>query len=160
MRRLLPSPVLSLALFALWLLLARSTAPGTLLLGALLALAVPALTAPVRPRAVRLRRPLVALRLLAVLVADSLRSNLEVGRAILGRRQFRSDFVRVPLDLRDPSALAVLAMMITANPGTAWAELAVDRSVLLLHVLAVEDEAAIVAHIKARYERPLMEIFE
>jgi multicomponent K+:H+ antiporter subunit E len=41
-----------------------------------------------------------------------------------------------------------------------WCELALDRSVLLLHVFHVEDESAFVAHYKERYERPLMEIFE
>ena len=68
--------------------------------------------------------------------------------------------MRVPLDARDPAALAALAMIVTATPGTAWAELAYDRSALLLHVLSVGDEAELVATIKRRYERPLMEIFE
>ena len=71
-----------------------------------------------------------------------------------------SSFVRVPLDARDPAALAALAMIVTAVPGTAWAELAHDRSALLLHVLSVDDEEELVATIKRRYERPLMEIFE
>jgi multicomponent K+:H+ antiporter subunit E len=51
-------------------------------------------------------------------------------------------------------------MIVTATPGTAWAQVTADRSTLLLHVLDVDDEAAIVATIKQRYERPLMEIFE
>jgi multicomponent K+:H+ antiporter subunit E len=160
-RRLLPSPVLSGALLALWILLNQSVAPGSLLLGALLALAAPALTASLRPTPVRLRRPGAAARLLARVVLDSLRSNVAVIRAVLGRPgDARAGFVRVPLEVRDPNALAVLAMIVTATPGTAWAELSFDRSVLLLHVLAVEDEAALVEGIKRRYERPLMEIFE
>jgi multicomponent K+:H+ antiporter subunit E len=160
-RRLLPSPPLSGALLALWILLSQSVSAGSLLLGALLALAAPALTAPLRPAPVRLRRPGTMARLLARVVADSLRSNVAVVRTILGRRaDVRSGFVRVPLEVRDPNALAVLAMIVTATPGTAWAELSFDRSVLLLHVLAVEDAAALVADIKRRYERPLMEIFE
>jgi multicomponent K+:H+ antiporter subunit E len=32
--------------------------------------------------------------------------------------------------------------------------------VLLVHVLHVEDEKAFIAHVKERYERPLMEILE
>lgn len=35
-----------------------------------------------------------------------------------------------------------------------------DRSVLLLHVFDLEDEAAFIEHFKHTYERPLMEIFE
>ena len=56
--------------------------------------------------------------------------------------------------------LAVLATIVCITPGTVWAELSLDRSMLLLHVLEVDDAAAIAAHVKQRYERPLMEIFE
>lgn len=162
MRRLLPSPVLSCALVALWLLLSQSLSAASLLLGALLALLLPVLTAPLRPAPVRMRRPRVIARLLVDVVADSLRSNVAVIRALLTQRpdDLPSRFVRVPLEVRDPNALAVLAMIVNATPGTSWAELALDRSVLLIHVLSVEDEAELVASIKRRYERPLMEIFE
>ena len=162
MRRLVRSPALSAALFALWLMLAQSLSAGTLLIGAALAVAAPALAAALRPLPAHARRPLVAVRLAARVVLDALRANVTVIRTILGAgaRDVPSHFVRVPLDVRDPNALAVLAMIITATPGTAWAELSPDRSALLLHVLSVEDEAALVADIKRRYERPLMEIFE
>ena len=72
----------------------------------------------------------------------------------------RSRFVRVPLALRDAHALAALAMITTLVPGSVWAELAPDRSALLLHVFDVDDEAAFIEHFKTRYERPLQEIFE
>lgn len=162
MRRLLPSPVLSCALLALWLLLSQSLSAASVLLGALLALLLPVLTAPLRPAPVRMRRPRVIARLLVDVVADSLRSNVAVIRALLTQRpdDLPSRFVRVPLEVRDPNALAVLAMIVNATPGTSWAELALDRSVLLIHVLSVDDEAELVASIKRRYERPLMEIFE
>ena len=68
--------------------------------------------------------------------------------------------MRVPLDLDDANGLAVLAVITTIVPGTVWCELAVDRSALLLHVFDLDDEDAFVARYKARYERPLMEIFE
>ena len=44
--------------------------------------------------------------------------------------------------------------------SNATAELAPDRSALLLHVFDVGDEADFVAHYKSRYEHPLQEIFE
>ncbi|MNY76143.1 Na(+)/H(+) antiporter subunit E [compost metagenome] len=68
--------------------------------------------------------------------------------------------MHIPLDLRDPNGLAVLAMVVCITPGTAWAELSLDRSMLLLHVLEMDDPEGIVAKVKERYERPLMEIFE
>ncbi len=162
MKRLLPAPLLSLTLFALWLLLNQSVAAAHLLLGLVLALLIPLLTRGLRPLPVRIRRPAVVLRLLLTVICDSVRSNLAVARMLLrtGARRHPSAFVPVQLDLRDPNALAVLAMIVCITPGTSWAELSLDRATLLLHVLEADDAASIAAHVKSRYERPLMEIFE
>lgn len=160
MRRFLPSPILSCALFLCWLALSPSVDPASVLVAAILAVLAPWLTRSLRPAPVRMRRPLVAARLLGRVVLDSLRSNLAVLARILRRRELASGFVRVPLQVRDPNALAVLAAIVTATPGTAWAELAPDGSALLIHVLALEDEPGLIASIQRRYERPLMEIFE
>jgi len=160
-RSLFPAPLLSAALFVLWLLLSESLAAGQLLLGAVIAIAAPWLSAPLRPVPVRVRRPWVALRLFARVVQDVVVSNVEVAWRIVARRaEPRAAFVAVPLELRDPNALAALAIITTITPGTAWSELALDRSVLLLHVFDVEDEPAFIADFKARYEEPLREIFE
>jgi multicomponent K+:H+ antiporter subunit E len=162
MRWLLPSPVLSVALFLLWILLMQSLSAGTLVLGTVLAIFWPAVTVRLRPTPVRLRRPLVMARLFCRVVSDMLLSNAEVAWAILTRRSrdIRSGFVHIPLELRDPNGLAVLAMIVTFTPGTAWAQLSADNRVLLLHVLAIQNEADVVALIQRRYVRPLMEIFE
>ena len=162
MKRWLPAPLLSLALFVLWLLLNRSLEVAQLLLALLLALAIPLLTSGLRPMPVRIRRPTAILRLMLAVVIDGSRSNLAVARVLLssGARRHPAGFVHIPLAMRDPNALAVLAMIVCITPGTAWAELSLDRSMLLIHVLELDNEAAIAAHIKSRYEAPLMEIFE
>jgi len=162
MKRLLPAPLLSAALFVLWLVLNRTLGTGHVLLALVLALAIPLLTAGLRPVRVRIRRPGVVLRLLLRVAADSTRSNIALVRLLLwpGSRRHPSGFLHVPLDLRDPNALAMLALIVCLTPGTAWAELSLDRATLLLHALEVDDASAMVAHIKQRYERPLMEIFE
>ena len=162
MKNFLPAPLLSAALFVLWLLLNRTLGTGHVLLALVLALAIPLLTAGLRPMPVRIRRPGVAVRLLATVAADSVRSNIAVARLLLrpGSRRHPPGFVQVPLDMRDPNALAALAMIVCLTPGTAWAELSLDRATLLLHALEVDDASAMAAQIKARYERPLMEIFE
>lgn len=161
-KRILPAPMLSLALLALWLLLNRSLSAGNFVLGGVLALAIPLLTAGLRPLPVRVRAPGAVLRLALTVMADTVQSNIAVARLLLapGRRRHPSGFVQIPLELRDANALAVLAVIVSIAPGTAWAELSVDRSVLMLHVLEVDDADAIAAQIKRRYERPLMEIFE
>ena len=162
MKRILPAPMLSLALLALWLLLNRSLSAGNFVLGGVLALAIPLLTAGLRPLPVRIRAPGAVLRLALTVMGDTVQSNIAVARLLLapGRRRHPSGFVQIPLELRDANALAVLAVIVSIAPGTAWAELSVDRSMLMLHVLEVDDADAIAAQIKRRYERPLMEIFE
>ena len=162
MKRWLPSPPLSLALFAVWLLLNQSMEAPTLLLAAVMAVAVPLLTRSLRPATVRMRHPAVALMLVGRIMVDLTESAWTVARLLLTRRtaDIHSAFVRVPLQMRDPNGLAVLAMILCLTPGTAWAELSFDSSVLLIHVFDVDDEAAFIAQVQQRYERPLMEIFE
>jgi multicomponent K+:H+ antiporter subunit E len=162
MKRLIPSPPLSFALFIVWLLLNQSVEASTLLSGVLLAIAVPLLTKGLRPATVRMRRPGVALRLSAGRALRHVAFGVRGGAraAQRGAANIQSKFVQIPLDMRDPNGLAVLAMIMCLTPGTAWGEVAFDRSVLLIHVFDLEDEAAFIAQIKTRYERPLMEIFE
>ena len=162
MKRWLPSPPLSLALFVVWLLLNQSLHPATLLLAALLAIAVPLLTQGLRPARVRMRRPGVALKLAGRVAIDLVNSALDVARRLLTQRteDIHAHFVQVPLDLRDPNGLAVLAMILCLTPGTAWAELSRDGTTLRIHMFHLDDDKAFVALVKQRYERPLMEIFE
>ena len=162
MKRLLPAPLLSVALFILWLLLNRSLSVGHLMLALVLGLAIPVLLGGLRPLPVRIRHPGMALRLMLTVMADTVRSNMAVVGFLIfpGKRRHAAGFVYIPLDVRDPNALAVLAMIICITPGTSWAELSLDRTILLLHVLEMDDATAITARIKTSYERPLMEIFE
>ena len=159
MKRWLPSPLLSLALWALWLVLNDSVAPAHLLLGAFLGWIVPWLVAPLRPLGPPVRRPAVLARLVLRVGWHVILSGLSVARGVMTQRAPRGAFVVVPLELRDPHALAALAIITTVVPGTVWSELAPDRSTLLLHVFDLDDEAAFIARFKADYERPLKEIF-
>lgn len=162
MKRLFPAPLLSVFLCIVWLVLNRSVSPGQIILGIVFGLLIPVLTQGLRPRPVSIKKPFTIIRLGLRVAADSLQSNMAVLRLLLfpGSRKKPAAFVHVPLQLRDPNGLAVLAMIVCITPGTAWAELSRDRSVLLLHVLEAEDPQGIIDHIKASYERPLMEIFE
>ena len=162
MKRLVPSPPLSVALLVVWLLLHQSLHATTLLSGAVLAIAVPLLTQGLRPATVRMRKPGVALRLAGHALWDMLVSALTVARLLLTRRSsaLQVAFVHIPLELRDPNGLAVLATIMCLTPGTAWGELSLDRSTLLIHVFDLPDEAAFIARVRQRYEQPLLEIFE
>ena len=155
MKRLLPAPLLSFALFVLWMVLNRSLGLGDALIGLALGVAIPLLTRGLRPLPVRVRHPITVLRLGLRVAADTVESNWGTLRLFLfpHLRRHPAGFVHIPLELRDP-------MIVCITPGTSWAELSSDHSMLMLHVLELGDRPAFVAHIKARYERPLMEIFE
>ncbi|MCU1733278.1 MULTISPECIES: Na+/H+ antiporter subunit E [unclassified Pseudomonas] len=162
MKKLFPAPLLSLSLAVLWLVLNLSVSPGNLLLAILLGIVAPQLMAPLRPLQARIRHPGTILRLILRVGADVVVSNLQVFRSVwqARRRPPRSQFVHIPLDLRDAHGLAALSMITTVIPGTVWSELALNRSILLLHVFDLDDEASFIEHFKTTYERPLMEIFE
>ena len=161
MRRWLPAPLLSATLFIVWLLLANTLDPAHLVLGALLAIVVPWFTEKLRPERPRIRKPLLVARLGLTVLWDIVLSNVEVARRILGPESaIRPRFVWIPLALTDPHAILALAGIITMTPGTLSADLSPDGSHLLVHAFNVDDEAALIAQIKARYEAPLKEIFE
>lgn len=163
MTRWLPHPLVALALLAMWLLLAGSVSPGTLLLGGALALFGSGALAALTPPEARLRRLAAVPGLAAAVFAEVVRSNNAVARIILrpgGERDRRSGFVRVPLDMRNPYGLAGLACILTATPGTVWVEYDSAEGAMLLHVLDLVDEEAWVRIVKDKWERRLMEIFE
>ncbi|MCO5102161.1 MAG: Na+/H+ antiporter subunit E [Burkholderiaceae bacterium] len=164
MRRLLPAPLLSAALFVLWLVLARSASVGQLIVAAIAAVAMPLLGAPLLQPRPRIRRPGLLARLILRVGGDVVVSSYLVAHGVLrrGDRLPGGRFVRMPLELRDPNAIAALATITTVIPGTVWTELAADRSWYVLHVFDLREDAvdAFVARYKRRYEHPLKEIFE
>ncbi len=161
MKRLFPSPWLSLGIVGGWLLLTRSGSAGQLLLGLLVAVAAPLLMAPLRPRPGPLRAWGTLCLLILRVGRDVVRSAIDVAVGVARTRRHppRGAFVVVPLDLRDAHGLAALAMITAVVPGTVWSELAHDHSALLIHVFDLDDEAAFIDHFKTDYERPLLEIF-
>lgn len=160
MRALLPHPLLSAGLFVMWLLMNQTMQPGPALVGVLVALLGGWALALLRPGRTRIRRLGVILSLAAQVSVDVIRSNIAVAQVILRRRRDRrSGFIRIRLRLRDPQALAVLAIILTATPGTAWLEFDAEEGWLLLHVLDLIDEAHWIRIVQDHYERPLLEIF-
>lgn len=98
MKRILPSLPLTALLFVVWLLLNQSVSPGTLLMGAVLAVLVPLGTKGLRPGSVTMRKPLLAFKLWAIVMRDFVRSNIRVATLILTRRprDIPSGFLLVP----------------------------------------------------------------
>lgn len=154
---------LFLVLLAIWLILNESLALGHVLLGAALALVGVLVYSRLEPSRTRVRsRPLVAVRLLGLVLADIVRSNLAVARIVLGLgvQSRTAGFLSIPLELQHPGGLAVMAWIVTATPGTTWVRYDRAQNTVLIHVLDLVDEPTWIRIFKQRYETLLREIFE
>lgn len=165
LHRLVPRPWMTLWLWLAWLLLNQTLAPAHLLLGAVLALGLSRLGQAPQPARTAagsaLRRPGVAVRLALRVLRDIVVANLQVAARILGPGDALAPrFVWVPLDVKRPRAIGLLAGIVTMTPGTVSADLSDDHAWLLVHGLDVTDPDALVAEIKERYETPIRELFE
>jgi multicomponent K+:H+ antiporter subunit E len=160
-RRFVPYPLLAACLLVMWLLLMQSVSLGQILLGAVVSLIATWSMTRLRPATNRITRWGAVARLVAVVIVDVTRSNLAVASIVLspvGRR--KSSFLHIPLELKSPNALACLALILTATPGSAWVQFNRNTGMLLIHVFDLVDEEVWIHLLKVRYETLLMEIFE
>lgn len=158
--RWLPSAFNFVLLLGVWLLLTNSLSLGNIILGVLLAFCIPALASSVQSDTSKVKKPLKALKYFFVLIYDIFVSNLIVAKQVLGNpHKLQPGFIAIPLDMREPLPITLLASTISLTPGTVSTEVSDDLSTLYVHALNVPDEAEMIAGIKARYEAPLKEIF-
>ncbi len=159
-KRLLPHPIFSLVLLVVWMLLNNTLSAGHILLGSVIALVLPWATAGFWADQLHLHKPGLALRFLLLVLWDITVANIQVAKLILSpRRKLRPAFVHYPLDMDNDFAITVLAATISLTPGTVSIDVSSDHRTLLVHGLDVDDEAALIAEIKSRYEAPIKEIF-
>jgi multicomponent K+:H+ antiporter subunit E len=157
---MLPYPILSLCLTLMWLLL-NGFSLGHLLLGLLVAIFAGWALASLRPDKPKLKKWYLLPKLFGVVFVDVIRSNIAVSWLLLKgkRRKDTSGFLLVPLEIEDPTALAIMAVILTATPGSAWLEYDSGDKTVLIHVLDLIDKETWIDTITQRYEALLMEIF-
>ncbi len=161
LRGLLPSPLLSLAIWGFWLLLNGSVAPGHLILGAVLGVYAPWVTRRLRPQRAYVRHPWLIIKLIAHLMVDIMQSNLRGARLFLTNpADLKSGFVTIPLRLREPHGLIVLATCINASPMLVWVRITEDRGEVTLHLLELRRATELIEGLRRRYEEPLIRIFQ
>jgi len=153
-------PWLSVLLALSWLLLQHTLAPFHLISAMLIGLIVPRLLHGFLPISDSMRL-LPAVRLLLVVLWDIVVSNVTVARLVLGpMSRLQPAWITVPLALSHPTAISLLASIITTTPGTVSCTIDEQGRHILVHALNCTDPAQMVADIQARYERPLRVIFE
>ncbi|MGY9045913.1 hypothetical protein P775_02305 [Puniceibacterium antarcticum] len=161
-RSILPHPFLTFVLIVVWCLLAGGISLGTVVFGTILGLLIPQVTAAYWPDAPRRVHPVKITLYVLLVLWDILIANIEVAWIVLTKknRDMRSIWVTIPLELRTPEAIAILAGTITLTPGTVTADMSDEGHCLLIHALNADDADAVRDDIKNRYERRLKEIFE
>jgi multicomponent K+:H+ antiporter subunit E len=158
MKRLFPHPYLTLTL----ILLVNELKLGSLVMAAILATLIPLITSVWWPDPPRVKRPFGLAAYSLLVLWDIIVANFQVARIVLfmPRAKIQSNWVTVPLELRSPEAISLLAGTITMTPGTLTADMSADGRALLVHSLHAPDPGAVRDDIKARYESRLQRIFE
>ena len=156
----LAHPVLSVTLALSWLLLQHSVELVHLVSALLIGLVIPRLLHPALPAATALRLQPIP-RLVGRVLWDIVVSNMVVARLVLGpMSRLRPAWVPVPLTLTHPTAISLLATIITTTPGTVSCTIDETRREILVHALDCSDAVQMAADIKDRYEVLLLAIFE
>lgn len=160
MRPFFPHPVTSVLVFITWLVQGDPRSPGHLLLGVVLAWALPYVTRGLWEGRIRVQSVPRMLGYILLVIWDVFRSNMKVTWLILTQSQrLHPVLVKVPLSMRDTYGIATLAATISYTPGTVAVDVSADRTHLLVHVFHTHDPHGVVREIKDRYERRLLEIF-
>ena len=158
---LLPHPFLTLLLAVVWTLLQNEVSAGMVVFGIILGIIIPRSTSiwwPDTPKGFRLGK---MVSYSVIVMWDILVANVQVAWIVLTvpNSKLKSAWIVIPLELRQPEAITVLAGTITLTPGTVSADLSDEGHSLLVHVLHTDDPDAVRDDIKTRYERRLKEIF-
>lgn len=157
---MLPYPILATCLLIIWLLLNGFTL-GHFILGLVVAVFAGWAMASLQSEPVRLKKWYLLPKLFGLVFSDIVKSNIDVAWIIMrsGKRRHNPGFITIHLELRSQFALAVLAVILTSTPGSAWLEYDSNDHSVLLHVLDIQNEAVWRDTIKNRYEALLLEIF-
>ncbi len=161
MSRLLPAPRLSLFLLIFWLLIQNAITPGLVVLGILLAWAIPLYTSRGSDFHIRVAKPLKAVEYFFVVLVDIVVSNFSIAAIILNpRRRIYPAWIEYPLNIEGELPITILASTISLTPGTISTEFSHDGRTLLIHSLNVTDVEAVISNIQQRYENRLKVIFQ
>jgi len=154
-----PTPYHSVLLWLVWQVL-HDFSRGHMVLGAIFAIVIPWIVAPLSEEEAAAKKPFKAFTYMLRLLIDIAVSNYDVAKRVLkSNRHLKPAFIAVPVDINGAAPLTIFTSSVSLTPGTVSVELSDDRKWLYVHVLHLEDEQELIDLIKHRYEKPLKEIF-
>ncbi len=158
---LLPHPLLTFLLAVVWILLQNQVSAGMVVFGIILGIIIPRGTSiwwPDTPKGFRMGK---MVRYSVMVIWDIFVANVQVAWIVLTvpNAKLKPAWIVIPLELRQPEAITVLAGTITLTPGTVSADLSDAGHSLLVHVLHTDDPDGVRDEIITRYQDRLKEIF-
>lgn len=157
--RYFPHPFISIIVALSWLMLGHSFELFDICCALILGIIIPKLLQPFVVRTPNIHWTLAA-KLFFVVLWDIIISNIRVAKQVLGpTKNLHPKWYRVPLETDHEHVNTLLAMIITTTPGTVTAGIDQERGDILVHSLSSDDPEAEIQDIKARYEAPLIAIF-
>jgi len=158
---IVPHPFVTLLLAVVWILLQNEVSAGMVVFGIILGIVISRGTSiwwPNTPKSFRLDKMVTYS---VMVIWDILVANIQVAWIVLTvpNAKLKPAWIVVPLELRQPEAITVLAGTITLTPGTVSADLSDEGHSLLVHVLHTDDPDAVRDDIVNRYQSRLKEIF-
>lgn len=158
---LIPHPLLTLILTIVWMLLQNDISGGMVVFGFILGVIIPWGTSvwwPDTPNSFSVGKMMIYS---IIVIWDIIVANIEVAWIVLTvpTAKLKPAWIIVPLRLREPEAITLLAGTITLTPGTVSTDLSDQGHSLLVHVLHTDDPGAVRDDIINRYEARLLEIF-
>jgi len=157
----LAHPVGSVGLLLVWLLLVDDfSSVGHWVLGGFLGVLIPRLTVTWWPRLPHINSWKHVFVFTQHMLVDIVVANFQVARLAMSRvKNLQPRWVQVPYELEDDLAIYLMASAISLAPGTVTTGVDREARILTVHALHNEDEEALIAEIKQRYEQPLKEVF-
>ena len=90
---------------------------------------------------------------------ELIKANLRVAYDVLTPGyQIRPGVVAIPLDVKTDAEITLLANLITLTPGTLSLDVSVDRRVLYIHAIYLDDPETLRRQIKQGFERRIIEV--
>ena len=132
---------------------------GGLLLGFALGYLTLWLTRPLYGDSKYFQRLPRVLHLLFYFTTELVRSNLLVVRAVLTPTHMsQPGIVAIPLTAKSDLEIFLVANLISLTPGTLSLDVSPDRKLLFVHVMFLDDVAAVRQHIKEGIEHRILEV--
>lgn len=151
--------LLNVLLALVWTMAVGKFTLTQLLLGFLLGLLVVAVVEPLSGEPSYVPRIIRGLRFIGFFFWELVLSNLRIAYDVVTPRlHARPQIIALPLEARTDTEITLLANFLTLTPGTLSLDVSVDKRVLYVHAMYVEDRDRLITQIKRGMETRLLEV--